>query len=580
MLIYIAFILVLLTGCAPQPIQPSSGHLHTQSEPSPTPAAKIPPPILNAPYVPPPSAKAPKTELFTVVVDQVPAKELLFALARDAKLNVDIDPRIKGVVSMNAIDQTLAQLLDRIAKQLDLRYQLIDNQLSISLDTAYVQTYKVDYVNMNRDSESKVSVSTQVATSGSVVTTGGSSGSGGTTTIGSTGGNNSQTAITDVSKNRFWETLEKSINAILLTEERTTITRRKQLKASSKADDVTTASKASDIEEEKEEKVVQNNVMVNPESGMISIRGTSRQHTEIKTFLEKVINSIQRQVLVEATIVEVVLNDQYQSGINWQRLGGKFNIVQNTMPAALGNAPFYGIGYADKNSGIGDVSAAIKLLENFGNTKVLSSPKIMALNNQPAILKVVDNIVYFTLTSQPVVTSTNNTAGTANIYYQITTEVKTVPDGLIMNITPQISADDNVMLNVRPTITRIIGYRNDPNPDLARAGVVNQVPIVQIREIESLLKIRSGNIAMIGGLMQNTAKQGTDGIPVVSKLPVVGDLFSQRDDQYKKSELVIFLRPVVIKDAAINGDFQNYRQYLPDLTQPEPAPITNIPLPN
>jgi len=566
MLIYIIFFIILLTGCAPQPMQPSSGHLHKQSEAPPVPPAKIPPPVLNAPYVPPPSAKTPKTELFTVVVDQVPAKELLFALARDAKLNVDIDPRIKGVVSMNAIDQTLPQLLDRIAKQLDLRYELKNNQLTISLDLPYVQTYKVDYVNISRDSDSRVSVSTQVSSSSIIGTA--SAGATGTAT-----GNNSQISVVDISKNRFWETLEKNINAILLTEERSTITRRKQLKTSSKIDEANNASRSTDMEEEKEEKVVQNNVMVSPESGMISVRATSRQHNEIKSFLDKVATSVQRQVLVEATIVEVILNDQYQSGINWQRLGGKFNIIQNFSQINTGTPPFYGVSYADKNSEIGDVSAAIKLLESFGNTKVLSSPKIMTLNNQPAILKVVDNIVYFKIDVQESEATQNSTR---RITYA--SKMETIPEGLIMSITPQISADDNVMLSVRPTITRIIGYKNDPNPALG--DVISQVPVLQVREIESLLKIRSGNVAMIGGLMQNTAKQGTDGIPVVSKLPMVGDLFSQRDDQYKKSELVIFLRPVVIKDAAINGDFQNYRQYLPDLNQLESAPITNIPLPN
>jgi len=566
MLIYIIFFIILLTGCAPQPMQPSSGHLHKQSEAPPVPPAKIPPPVLNAPYVPPPSAKTPKTELFTVVVDQVPAKELLFALARDAKLNVDIDPRIKGVVSMNAIDQTLPQLLDRIAKQLDLRYELKNNQLTISLDLPYVQTYKVDYVNISRDSDSRVSVSTQVSSSSIIGTA--SAGATGTAT-----GNNSQISVVDISKNRFWETLEKNINAILLTEERSTITRRKQLKTSSKIDEANSASRSTDMEEEKEEKVVQNNVMVSPESGMISVRATSRQHNEIKSFLDKVATSVQRQVLVEATIVEVILNDQYQSGINWQRLGGKFNIIQNFSQINTGTPPFYGVSYADKNSEIGDVSAAIKLLESFGNTKVLSSPKIMTLNNQPAILKVVDNIVYFKIDVQESEATQNSTR---RITYA--SKMETIPEGLIMSITPQISADDNVMLSVRPTITRIIGYKNDPNPALG--DVISQVPVLQVREIESLLKIRSGNVAMIGGLMQNTAKQGTDGIPVVSKLPMVGDLFSQRDDQYKKSELVIFLRPVVIKDAAINGDFQNYRQYLPDLNQLESAPITNIPLPN
>ena len=565
MWIYIVFIVWILAGCAPQPLQPSVGHLNTRSE-MPPPTSTIPSPVLHTPYLPPPSTKSQKTELFTVVVDQVPAKELLFALARDAKLNIDIDPRIKGSVTMNAIDQTISQLLDRIAKQLDLRYQLIDNQLSISLDLPYVQTYKIDYVNMSRDTENRVTVSTQVATGGNVGTN--SSGSGAS-------GNNSQTALVDISKNHFWETLEKNIQAILLTEERITITRRKQLKASSKTNDTSVTAKSADVDEEKEEKTVQNNVMTNPESGIISVRATSRQHNEIKAFLEKVTNSVQRQVLIEATIIEVTLNDSYQSGINWQRLGGKFNIIQNFTQMDSNTQPFYGISYADKNSGIGDISAAIKLLESFGNTKVLSSPKIMALNNQTAILKVVDNYVYFLIGVQDTEATTTSAR---RITYE--TKLQTVPEGLIMNITPQISADDNVMLNVRPTISRIIGYKNDPNPALANANVVSQIPIVQVREIETLLKIRSGNIAMIGGLMQNTAKQGTDGIPVASQLPLIGDLFSQRDDQHKKSELIIFLRPLVIKDASIKGDFQNYQPYLPDLNHKEIPPDTNLLPPN
>jgi general secretion pathway protein D len=302
------------------------------------------------------------------------------------------------------------------------------------------------------------------------------------------------------------------------------------------------------------------------------VRATSRQHDEIQKFLHKVSASIQRQVLIEATIVEVSLNDQYQSGINWQRLGGKFNVIQNITTISSDIQPFYGASYHDKNTGIGDISLGIKLLENFGTTKVLSSPKIMALNNQTAILKVVDNHVYFT-------TSIKETEGTSNSARRITYEtiINTMPEGLTINITPQISDDDNVMLNVRPTITRIIGYKNDPNPALVSAGVTNQIPVSQVREIESLLKVRSGNVTVMGGLMQNSAKQGTEGIPVVSKLPMVGDLFSSRDDQHKKSELVIFLRPVVIKDAAINGDFQHFRQYLPDLNQTDTPPITNIP---
>jgi general secretion pathway protein D len=157
-----------------------------------------------------------------------------------------------------------------------------------------------------------------------------------------------------------------------------------------------------------------------------------------------------------------------------------------------------------------------------------------------------------------------------------TTEVKTVPVGLIMSVTPQISGNDVVTLNVRPTISRITRLVNDPNPEFARAGVESLVPEVQIREIESVLRINNGDIAIMGGLMQDTTSQQRTGVPVLSQLPLVGDLFSYRNDEYTKTELVIFLRPVVIKQASVDGDLSDYRTYLPSPAQPDVAPPTGL----
>jgi general secretion pathway protein D len=117
-----------------------------------------------------------------------------------------------------------------------------------------------------------------------------------------------------------------------------------------------------------------------------------------------------------------------------------------------------------------------------------------------------------------------------------------------MNVTPQISEKQTIILNIRPTISRIISFKQDPNPDLARAGVVSKIPEIQVREMETMLKIKSGNVAIIGGLMQDAIDQKTQTIPVLSKLPIVGDLFTYRNNQSIKTELVIFLRPVVIND--------------------------------
>jgi general secretion pathway protein D len=525
----VVLIFSLLNACAPQPPLPSPGHINTDHI-SP-PKDEIPPLIQQRPFVPPPQP-APPLETYTVVVDDVPVDQLLFALARDAGLNVDIYPGITGNITLNAIDQTLPQLLERIAKQIDLRYQIDGNHIIISPDLPYMRLYKVDYVNLSRDSKSEVAVSTQIISDiNRVGNTGG--GSGGSTS----GENNSTTQITNESNNRFWETLEKNIHAIL-------------------------ANHSSNTQNNQPMETNETSVIVNSEGGVITVQATHRQHQEIQTFLDQVLANVQRQVLIEATIVEVRLTDQYQAGVDWQRIHGDFNYNQSLIAGNLGNAPFYSFTYTNPQSKIGNLTASVRLLEQFGSVKVLSSPKIMALNNQTAILKVVDNIVYFTTEVEINETETRSRE-------RFSTEINTVPVGIVMSITPQVSENDTVILNIRPTISRIIDYKTDPNPVLAQAGTVNQIPQIQVREIESILKINNGEIAIIGGLMQDTTDQNKNSVPWLSQLPVVGDLFSYRNDQYIKTELVIFLRPIVIKRASLSGDLQDYRVYLPNSSQPD-----------
>ena len=144
----------------------------------------------------------------------------------------------------------------------------------------------------------------------------------------------------------------------------------------------------------------------------------------------------------------------------------------------------------------------------------------------------------------------------------IDTNVNTVPVGLVMAVTPFIDQNEVVTLNVRPTISRIISFVADPNPALADAGVVSEIPVIQVREIESVLKIENGDTAVIGGLMQDQIEKSTTGVPILSSIPILGSLFRYQNDTYVKSELVIFIRPVVTKDASLTGDFKEYRKYL------------------
>ncbi|OQW91455.1 MAG: hypothetical protein BWK79_16830, partial [Beggiatoa sp. IS2] len=202
--LFLSFILWLLVACAPQPPLPSPGHIHTT--PTRPPADDIPPPVQRPRYIPPPPPSASSLETYSVVITDMPVKNLLIALANDTKMNIDIYPGITGTVTLNAIEQTLPQILDRIAKQVDLYYEIQGSNLVITPNEPIVRTYKVGYVNMMRDSTSNVDISTQIISSLDQI--GGSQGGGGGSGGGGGGGggdNNSTTKISNISNNHFWD---------------------------------------------------------------------------------------------------------------------------------------------------------------------------------------------------------------------------------------------------------------------------------------------------------------------------------------------------------------------------------------
>ena len=556
----------LLSACGTQPLKPSSQHIMRESAQAPA-SAGIPAPVQHSIPLPPPKP-SPKLETYSVVVTNVPAQQILFALARDAKVNVDIYPGIQGNVTLNAINQTLPQILDRIARQIDMRYEIDGPNLAVMPDTPYLKQYKIDYVNMTRDTDS--AINTNATVGGSV--TSGTSGAASSTT-----GNNSTIAVKDVSKNRFWDTLIANVkdilhetDKILPTGSRETVVQQNDAPNATAAgaqqggaenspnpanlqEGATTVTRTSTFREAA-------SVIANPETGIITVRATAKQHEKIQQFIDQVMASARRQVMIEATIAEVELSEHYQQGINWNLAPlGRAGFTLTQAVAGTLTAPAQSIvslGYTNTKSANGSLSAAIKLLDTFGTVKVLSSPKLSVLNNQTAVLKVVDNNVYFTIKAD---TSQNQTTTTTTY----TTTLNTVPVGFVMNVTPEISDSGEVILNVHPSVSRIIGTVSDPNPALAAAGVTSSIPVIRTREMESVLRIQDGNIAVMGGLMEDSLQNTDDTIPGLAKLPAVGQIFQNKDDQNTKRELVVFLRPVIIRDPSINGDFRQFRSSLP-----------------
>ncbi|MFZ5499004.1 MAG: type II secretion system protein GspD [Pseudomonadota bacterium] len=564
----IALLALSLAACSNAPIQPpGDNHLRTEKVGAGD-TAQIPPPVRQTLALPKPKPAA-KTETYSVVVNNVRVQELLFALARDAKLNVDIHPGIEGTVTLNAIDQTLQQLLNRIAKQVDIRWELDGPNLVVMPDTPFLRTYKVDYVNMQRDTNSTVIVNSQIGAAATGTAT--------ATTISQ--GNNSQTKIENKTHNRFWETLEANIKDILretdkilpagssetvierLDEQTTTGTGAPPPPSRGNAapnlaispnpaslqQSGVTVTRRSTFREAA-------SVITNPETGIITVRATSRQHEKVREFLDQVMSSAQRQVLIEATVAEVELSDNYQQGIDWRLLSRSLaaaGAIDGNMVAQAAT----GLITLQSTRRSGTFQATIKLLEDYGNVKILSSPKLSVLNNQTALLPVVTNNVYFTVKSD-VAAGVNGSAPVK----AITTTPQTVAVGFVMAVTPQISDGNTITLNVRPSITSIVDAVKDPNPDL---NIDSLIPVIRTREMESVLRIESGNIAVMGGLMEDKLDYKNQGLPALSGLPLFGPLFQQRNDTRKKTELVVFLRPVIIKDASLQGDYGDYRHLLP-----------------
>lgn len=588
---------ISLAACSTRSFAPSDKHIQQSSVP-PAAMGEIPQPSKRSVVLPPPKPAA-KVETYSVVVTNVSAREILFALARDAKINIDIGSGIEGVVTLNAINQTLPQILDRISKQVDIRYTIENGNLFVEADKPYLKTYKIDFINMSRTVKSSVFTSSQI---------------GGTAASTTAGGNSASTSVTSETKNDLMESLVANVKAILSDEDRIRYTerveRRNDMIASARgtgsASDGFTGSKESsgktgdgvsgkgneDLSKKgsevqqigKYEPAV--NINANKETGVLLVRATGRQHKKIQEFIDKVMTTARRQVLIEATIAEVTLSSNFQQGIDWSRmrLGAKgFQLTQAATNLGTGSALSAGqtgqmllLDYANPTSKLGALAASVSLLDSFGDVKVLSSPKLSVMNNQTATLKVVDNRVYFSITVTP--GSITNGTITQPVY---TTTPVPVSVGFTMNVTPEINDTDYVTINVRPTITRIIRYVDDPNPSLANpcgvgvencniAAVKNQIPELRTREMESIIRINSGQIAVLGGLMQDELNNATDGIPMLDEIPVAGNLFKNRNDSKSKTELVIFLRPIVIKDASLDGDYSAYRSNLPDANYLKP----------
>jgi MSHA biogenesis protein MshL len=604
-LVSIVFLhLLMLTACEsvrpnPRLFDASKEHIQVKPTNNSEPAVPIPSVSSKAPYIPKPRS-ANYNDLYSISVMQVPIKDVLFKLARDANLDIDVMDNTDGLVTLNVLDKTLSVIIERLNEQTGLRITLKDNHLIVQADKAYWVNYPIDYVNLERYSQSSLLLANAVgrsAQTASTVSLGASSQAQQAVSLQS----GSSFAVLNRSQHELWKTLGTGVMRTLramypvlappiadgMTE--TTVAASGGV---SNAGDSSTASSLSGLEglansggtlpgpeqplitapfpifsPYPEKSPVSNYVTLAREAGFIAVYAPEKGHKEVQKYINKMMEGSRKQVMIETTVVEVELNDESQSGINWSALAsdGSFSLSQvfngtSTASTTAGLVSITGSSISKDWS----LGSTLKLLERFGNSRVLSSPKMVGINNQQTLLKVVKNLVYFSVQAQVIAGMTGQAATRA-----YTTTPITVPVGLVMNILPSISESNEITLVVRPTISTLSGYAPDPNPDLvdpAGKRIDNLVPIVQEREMESVLKLNDGQVAILGGLIQDTVEGEDTGVPGMMSESITGYLFGQKNRAKHKSELIIFLKPVLVTHPDIeNGSFSDKKNLLPVL---------------
>ena len=563
-LVFASLLVAGIAGCGQAPLKPSATHLRSDE---PRASGAIPPPVQVTPVLPKPKPIV-RPETYSVVVNNVRVQELLFALARDARLQIDIDPALTGTVTLNAIDQTLPQLLSRIARQVDMRYEMDGDTLVVSRDTPFLRSYKVDYLSAARNVKMQSTASTQFS-----ATT--------TQTVGPTA-TGAISTIDVLAQNNLWESIVQNVKDILRDNDRilpagATVPAPVPAPAVAPGAAPAAAQAAAPVAPASTYQEAAS-VIANRETGVLFVRATARQHEKVQEFLDQVLAGAKRQVLVEATVAEVQLRNEYQRGISWDlvrshgiSMSQPQIIPQTSATPGFNLTPFF-VRYLSSG---GSFSATLKLLEQFGDVRVLSSPKLSVLNNQTAILRVTRDIIYFTVT--PTTSGTASTLGTVVTQPAFTTTPNVAAEGFMMAVMPEINSSDAVVLNVRPTIRRKVADAVDPNPALVgTAG--NNIPVFETREFDSILRLQSGQIGVLAGLMQDIAERTDTGIPGIRSIPILGDLLSSRADLSRKTELVIFLRATVIRDPSLEGDFAAFRGQMPGADFfSKPNPYRNAP---
>ena len=460
---------------------------------------------------------------FDISVDRVNARAFFVSLVKDTPYNMIVHPDVTGKVTLNLKDVTIPEVMDMVYNIYGYDYEQTASSFIVHPNKIQSKMFKINYLNVTREGTSATRVSSGQPTDQSST----SKSNNLTTTSKKTKSVLAASNIRTESKLDFWTEVQLALESIIAID----------------------ANKS---------------VVISPQSGLIIIRAYPGELRKAQEFLQSAEIIMQRQVILEAKIIEVELKDGYQQGINWANLsdsgntllgqtgggslldegastiaGNTGNLDPNNFTQLAGNAvsAFGGMFTAAVNTG--SFTAFFEFLETQGNMQILSSPRISTVNNQKAVIKVGSDEFFVTDIS------TTTTSGVATT---TTPDITLTPffSGIALDVTPQIDEKGNIILHVHPTISRVVDQ--EKTLTLANEDLTLPLAFSTVRESDSIVHAKSGEIVVIGGLMTNTLVEKVAATPFLSAIPILGELFKHRSEEEVKSELVILLKPIVIDD--------------------------------
>lgn len=480
-------------------------------------------PQLQTPLTPPILTPAMKKEVSLSLSESIPLKEVLMELGRQAGVGIALSPKMnleKTGIFYSASRVPFIDVVKDICFITDLRFEIQGNRLLIGPDEPYLVTYDIHFLNHIRKSENRISVSTDVFAP---------------LENSNRTDNGSESLLIGNATMDFWSELEQNLRLIL-------------------SQNNTTSQKESQ------------NYAVHKQGGLIIIFGTAQQHEKIKEYLQKLKEEITTQVVIEAKIIEVTLDNEFKSGINWSLLGGDVAVAA-PLGSVLSTHPLHTPDHPGKDVFTLAVdhekfSTVLNMVKKFGTVRILSNPRLTVMNNQPAMLKVATNEVFFHLEFERYFQA----EGKPDIE-NISSDAMTVPIGLVMIVQPSANLKTGeITMALRPTISRVQKEVEDPAVSIkSHQKVRSTIPVVQVRELDSILKMKSGQVLVMGGLMEDRSSYASASVPILDSIPLLGELAKGKDDDRKTTELVIFLTAKIAEDPIIlSADERVYNTYTED----------------